>query len=63
MTILASRNATAADFERVIAAVRGGRVRPTEWLTHRVALGDLPSRFDDIRADPTLVKAIVDVDA
>ena len=42
MTLLGSRNATVADFERVIAAMRAGLV-PTQALnTHRVSLAQLP---------------------
>ncbi len=59
MTILASRNATPADFERVIAAVRGGHVDPLAWVTHRLSLEALPDAFDEMRADPALIKAIV----
>ena len=42
ITLLASRNATPADFERVIAAVRGGHVDPRPWITHRLSLETLP---------------------
>lgn len=63
ITLLASRNATAVDFERVIAAIRAGQVRPAAWLTHRLRLADVPTAFDEVRRDPALVKAIVDVDA
>ena len=59
ITVLASRNATPADFERVIAAVRGGHVDPKPWITHRLSLESLPQAFDGVRADPALIKAIV----
>jgi 2-desacetyl-2-hydroxyethyl bacteriochlorophyllide A dehydrogenase len=59
ITLLASRNATPADFERVIAAVRGGHVDPRSWITHRLDLSSLPEAFDEVRADPALIKAIV----
>jgi len=59
LTLLASRNATPADFERVIAAVRGGHIDPLTWVTHRLALDEIVERFDDVRADPNLIKAIV----
>jgi alcohol dehydrogenase len=59
MTVLASRNATPADFERVIAAIRGGHVDPRSWITHRLSLESLPEAFDAVRADPALIKAIV----
>ena len=35
MTLLGSRNATAADFEHVIAAIRAGRVPLDRLITHR----------------------------
>jgi 2-desacetyl-2-hydroxyethyl bacteriochlorophyllide A dehydrogenase len=42
MTLLGSRNATSADFEQVLRAMREGQV-PTQALnTHRVALSRLP---------------------
>lgn len=59
LTVLASRNATPADFERVIAAVRGGHVDPLSWITHRLALDELVDGFEPMRADPGLIKAIV----
>ncbi len=48
--LIASRNACAADFERVIAAIRSGAI-PTDRLhTHSVAADALPERL------PTLIK-------
>jgi 2-desacetyl-2-hydroxyethyl bacteriochlorophyllide A dehydrogenase len=59
LTVLASRNATPADFERVIAAVRGGHIDPRRWITHRLSLEELPDGFEAMRADPRLIKAVV----
>jgi len=46
MTLLGSRNATAEDFERVIAAIRAGQVPVERLITHRTTLAgataDLP---------------------
>ncbi len=46
MTLLGSRNATAQDFERVMAAMRAGRVPMNSLVTHRTtlegAVRDLP---------------------
>ena len=46
MTLLGSRNATAEDFERVIAAIRAGQVPVNRLITHRTTLAgataDLP---------------------
>lgn len=46
MTVIGSRNATLADFEQVIGAMRAGRALPEKWITHRTtmhgAVHDLP---------------------
>jgi threonine dehydrogenase-like Zn-dependent dehydrogenase len=39
-TLLASRNATSEDFERVLAAIRGGNVAVERLITHRTCLAD-----------------------
>jgi len=59
-TLLASRNATAEDFETVVAAMREGRV-PAGLNTHRMALVDVPEKFRTL-LDPSagVVKAIVE---
>lgn len=59
-TLLASRNATPADFETVLEAMRAGRV-PTDALnTHRLALAELPDEFPKL-LDPNagVIKALV----
>lgn len=61
ITLLASRNATPGDFDRVVACVSAGTLRPDEWITHRIDLAELPARFEEIRSDPTLVKAVISV--
>ncbi|HEY8549790.1 MAG TPA: zinc-binding alcohol dehydrogenase family protein [Vicinamibacterales bacterium] len=61
ITLLASRNATPADFERVLAAVRTGQVDAAAWVTHRLALDEVPARFAAVASDPTTVKAIIEV--
>lgn len=50
-TLIASRNALAADFERAIAAIEAG-VIPTELLhTHSVEAEELPSRLPELIRD------------
>lgn len=61
ITLLASRNATPDDFRRVLATIRAGQARPAAWITHRLALDDVPAAFAQVKDDPTLVKAIIDV--
>jgi 2-desacetyl-2-hydroxyethyl bacteriochlorophyllide A dehydrogenase len=61
ITLLASRNATATDFARVLATIRSGEARPAAWITHRLTLDEIPDRFAAVRSDPSLIKAIVQV--
>jgi threonine dehydrogenase-like Zn-dependent dehydrogenase len=62
MTILGSRNALRADFERVVAAIEDGRVPLKHLLTHRTslagALADLPHWAT---RKSGLVKALVEI--
>ncbi|HXU58960.1 MAG TPA: zinc-binding dehydrogenase, partial [Verrucomicrobiae bacterium] len=62
MTLLGSRNATDADFNRVIAAIRAGQVPIEKLITHRTtlagALADLP-RWAHEKSG--LVKALIDI--
>ena len=60
-TLLGSRNATLADFEHVMAAIRAGHV-PDALITHRMALSEVPEKFAGL-TDPTagVVKAMVEV--
>ena len=61
LTVLASRNAVAANFREIIALIEAGTINTTPWITHRFALGDTPRRFPEIAADPTVIKTIIDV--
>jgi threonine dehydrogenase-like Zn-dependent dehydrogenase len=61
ITLLASRNATATDFARVLATIGSGEARPGAWITHRMSLDEVPSRFASVRTDASLIKAIVHV--
>lgn len=45
MTILASRNATSADFDRVIAALEAGRILTAPWIEHRYTPETLVEAF------------------
>ena len=59
-TLIASRNALATDFDRVIAAIRSGEV-PTEVLhTHSLKPEEVPARFPELVAEADKVlKAII----
>jgi len=59
-TLLASRNATAEDFDTVVEAMRAGQI-PSELNTHRMTLADVPHRFPALLdASAGVVKAIVE---
>ena len=60
-TLLASRNATAEDFETVLDAMRAGKIPDQALNTHRMALSDTPTDFKNL-LDPKrgVVKAIVE---
>lgn len=63
MTLLASRNATSADFENVIGAMRSGEIPIRRLITHRTSLTDA---LRDIpiwaKQKSGLIKAIVEID-
>jgi 2-desacetyl-2-hydroxyethyl bacteriochlorophyllide A dehydrogenase len=58
--IVGSRNALRADFDRVIAAIRGGEIDTDALLSETLTLAALPERFPALAADREgLVKAVV----
>ena len=58
-TMLASRNALAADFERVIAAMRSGQIPSAALQTHKVEAEDLPQQIPLLIAEAdNVLKAI-----
>lgn len=62
MTLLGSRNATAEDFDRVVAAIRSGQAPADRLVTHRTdlagALRDLPRWAS---AKNGLIKALIEI--
>jgi 2-desacetyl-2-hydroxyethyl bacteriochlorophyllide A dehydrogenase len=62
--LIGSRNATAEDFETVIAALRCGDIRADQLLSERIQLGDLPVRLPELAGDRgRLIKAVVMLEA
>ncbi|SEA69283.1 zinc-binding alcohol dehydrogenase family protein [Paraburkholderia sartisoli] len=60
-TLLASRNATLADFETVLEAMRAGRIPDQALNTHRMQLADVPDAFARLlEPGQTVVKALVE---
>ena len=63
LTLLCSRNATAADFTRVISLLESGRIATSQWISHRVPFGDgvvggFPQWLDP---QSRFIKAVIDV--
>ncbi len=44
-TLLASRNATSADFTRIIGLVEAGKIDTSPWITHRARFDRVPDEF------------------
>ena len=44
-TLMSSRNATRADFNQVIAALKNGQIDPTTYITHRVGFDQVADEF------------------
>jgi 2-desacetyl-2-hydroxyethyl bacteriochlorophyllide A dehydrogenase len=63
LTLLASRNSTAATFRRIIALVEAGRVDTRPWITHRFAMREASRVFPaEIAGNLAVVKAMMRVE-
>jgi 2-desacetyl-2-hydroxyethyl bacteriochlorophyllide A dehydrogenase len=64
MTFLASRNALAPEFTRIIRLIEGGMLDTRPWITHRIAFDALIPEFPRL-LDPSagVVKAVVEIDS
>lgn len=62
LTVMASRNATSAEFGEVITAMETGAIDTSSWITHRISLDEVPEQFEETISDPGLRKAIIDCD-
>lgn len=62
LTLLASRNALPADFDRIIGLIRDGRIDTNPWITHRIRFEDVPTEFEKF-TDLAIgaIKAIIEV--
>ena len=63
VTLHASRNASAQDWEEVVAAVRDGSLDATGWVNHRSTLTSVVDDLPHLASSPgDVVKAVVDID-
>jgi alcohol dehydrogenase len=62
MTFLASRNALAADFRRIISLIEAGRIDTRPWITHHAAFDEMIAAFPGwMKPEARVIKAIVAV--
>ncbi|HLJ53498.1 MAG TPA: zinc-binding dehydrogenase, partial [Chthonomonadaceae bacterium] len=60
ISLLATRNARAADFKRIIALMESGEIETTPWITHRAEACDLPAEFPGwLEPESGVLKAVV----
>lgn len=60
MTLFASRNATAADFDWVIESLRNGQVKVDGWITHQVTAEQLIDDFSSwLQPETGVIKAML----
>jgi 2-desacetyl-2-hydroxyethyl bacteriochlorophyllide A dehydrogenase len=60
MTVLATRN-SAGLFPQIMGMIERGALDTSPWITHRLALAEVPARFPDLPRQPGLVKAMIEV--
>ena len=60
LTLLATRNATGADFRRIIGYLEAGQIDLTPWITHRASFDTLIHAFPGwLERDSGVIKAVV----
>jgi len=62
LTLLASRNARSETLREVIAQIEAGRIDTSPWITHRLALKEVPAQFASLPAAEGLIKAMIHTD-
>lgn len=63
ISLLASRNSTAADFRRIIGLMEAGRIDTTPWITHRAAFDEAVQEFPSwLLPESGVVKAVIGIE-
>jgi len=63
LTMLCSRNATAANFQRIISLMESGQIDTTPWITHRSSISSMIEAFPSwIDPRSKVIKAMVDIE-
>lgn len=62
LTLLASRNALAGDFPRILSLIAEGRIQTQPWITHQVGFREVPHGFPELlKPSAGVVKAIINL--
>jgi 2-desacetyl-2-hydroxyethyl bacteriochlorophyllide A dehydrogenase len=60
LSLLASRNAVAADFPRILAMIQSGQINTRPWISHRCEFSELPAQMDVwLEPESRVIKAVV----
>jgi 2-desacetyl-2-hydroxyethyl bacteriochlorophyllide A dehydrogenase len=63
LTLMASRNALARDFTRIIKLIEDGQIDTRPWITHHAKFDDLPDVFPSfLKPETGVIKAVVDLE-
>ena len=61
LTLMASRNARASDFEGIIQILTEGKIDLAPWMTHRLGIEEVPDQFASVtHPDSGVIKAMID---
>ena len=62
ITIMASRNALAPDFTRIVSLIEGGQIDTDPWITHHAKFDDMIAVFPTwLKPETGVIKAVVEV--
>jgi alcohol dehydrogenase len=60
LSLLASRNAVASDFPRILAMIQSGQINTRPWISHRCEFGELPEQMEAwLLPHSRVIKAVV----
>ncbi|HEV7867163.1 MAG TPA: zinc-binding alcohol dehydrogenase family protein [Chthoniobacteraceae bacterium] len=62
LTIMASRNALAGDFTRIVGLIESGEIDTVPWITHHAAFDDMIEVFPSwLKPETGVIKAVVEL--
>src|SRR5699024_12626121 len=62
LTLMASRNALAADFKQIIRSIEEGTINTDPWITHRATFDTMIQEFDSwLDPESNVIKTIVEL--